>query len=148
MTLITEARPHVSTESLYLYRDAVDAWGHPDVLTFADGSDPVFLSRENADALAEIMEDANGVPGLLSLVHELIQRPSNQDGRWVHPPTPEECIAHLRAGGVIEEQAKGWRKSGRGGLWEEAFYTVADYEEWNLQDVPRGFLRLVPLDKA
>lgn len=148
MTLTTEARSHVSTDSLYLYRDAEDAWGHPDVLTFVDGDDPAFLSRENADAIAQVMEDANSVPGLISLIEELLQRPSNQDGRWVRPPTVYECMDHLRAGGTVEEQTKGWRHSGNGGQWVEATFNLADYEEWVRKDVPRGFLRLVPLPEA
>lgn len=81
----------------------------------------------------------------VAVVTDVTHHHDETGDRWARPPTPAECIEHLRAGGVVEEQAKGWRRSGRGGLWEEAFFTIADYEEWNLPDEPRGFLRLVPI---
>jgi len=70
---MSEQRSHVAHGDLYLYRDAVAAWGHPDVLT--DGAGGVFfLSAEAADTLAEAFEMARAFEACVPIIQDLRQK--------------------------------------------------------------------------
>lgn len=75
-------RPHVEYGPLYLYRDATVAWGWPDVLTTTYGKH-LHLDAEEADEIAEMLEDARSAASLAEYLKALLA-----DGTAPTEPAP------------------------------------------------------------
>ncbi len=132
-------RPHVSHGALYLYRDAADAWGWPDVLTTLDGKH-LHLDPEEADAVAEVIEDARSMESMPAVVDELVARIRTLEAeRAASGLNPGEIVAVPRE---LRERDGEWEAE-----WTPDVWVYVGHARWASDDA-RTVCRPVPSEQG